>query len=83
MQSIVEYKLKTLFAFFLCLIMTNDLFADMNRSGVICFMEDGYNYGYSFNNGEVASYKFIVTDNKVIIGRSSLEVLTNFFLSQS
>ena len=76
MQSIVECKLKTLFAFFLCLIMTNDLFADVNRSGVICFMEDGYNYGYSFNNGEVASYKFIVTDNKVL---SNIEPLGSYY----
>ena len=55
--------------------MTNDLFADMNRSGVICFMEDGYNYGYSFNNGEVSSYKFIVTDNKVL---SNIEPIGNY-----
>ncbi len=39
---------------------------DMNAKGVICGLEDGYDYGYSFNNEEVLHYTFVVTDDKIL-----------------
>ena len=40
--------------------------ADINATGVICGLEDGYDYGYSFTNEEVLRYTFIVTDDKIL-----------------
>ena len=57
---------------FSIMIKTADVMADMDRKGIICSMEDGYDYGYSFNNGEVLSYKFIVINDKVLSNISLL-----------
>jgi hypothetical protein len=40
--------------------------ADTNATGVICGLEDGYDYGYSFTNEEVLRHTFIVTDDKIL-----------------
>ena len=40
--------------------------ADINATGVICGLEDGYDYGYSFTNEGVLRYTFIVTDDKIL-----------------
>ena len=34
--------------------------------GVICGLDDGYDYGYTFKKGEVTNHSFIVTDNLVL-----------------
>ena len=40
--------------------------ADINAAGVICGLENGYDYGYSFTNEEVLRHTFIVTDDKIL-----------------
>ncbi len=49
--------------------------ADMNAKGIICGLEDGYDYGYSFNNEEVLHYTFVVTDDKIL---SNVNLLGSF-----
>lgn len=60
---------------FLITTKSEDVMADLDRSGIICSLEDGHDYGYSFNNGEVIEYKFIVSDNKVL---SNIELLGQY-----
>ena len=51
--------------------------ADINATGVICGLEDGYDYGYSFTNQEVSRYNFIVTDDKILPNRKPLGTFTD------
>ena len=51
--------------------------ADINATGVICGLEDGYDYGYSFTNEEVLRYNFIVTDDKILPNIKPLGIFTN------
>ena len=39
---------------------------DVNAKGVICGLEDGYDYGYSFNDEKVLYHTFVVTDDKIL-----------------
>ena len=57
-----------LFSFALTITSTISLssFAGVNATGIICGLDDGHDYGYSFNNGKVLKYSFIVTDDKVL-----------------
>ena len=60
---------------FVIITKSADVMADLDRNGIICSLEDGHDYGYSFNNGEVIEYKFIVSDNKVL---SNIELLGQY-----
>ncbi len=60
---------------FLITTKSEDVMADLDRNGIICSLEDGHDYGYSFNNGEVIEYKFIVSNNKVL---SNIELLGQY-----
>jgi len=50
---------------------------DINATGVICGLEDGYDYGYSFTNEEVSRHTFIVTDDKILPNIKPLGPFTN------
>ena len=50
---------------------------DINATGVICGLEDGYDYGYSFTNEEVLRHTFIVTDDKILPNIKQLGPFTN------
>jgi len=51
--------------------------ADINAKGIICGLEDGHDYGYSFNNKEVLHYTFIVTDDKILSNINPLGTFTD------
>ncbi|MEK9598234.1 MAG: hypothetical protein VW171_05145 [Alphaproteobacteria bacterium] len=50
---------------------------EINATGVICGLEDGYDYGYSFTNEEVLRHTFIVTDDKILPNIKPLGPFTN------
>ena len=50
---------------------------EINATGVICGLEDGYDYGYSFTNEEVLRHTFIVTDDKILPNIKLLGPFTN------
>ena len=75
MKNIRRSKITIIIVCFLIIAKSADVMSDLDRKGIICTMEDGYDYGYSFNNGEVVSYKFIVTNNKVL---SNIELLGQY-----
>ena len=50
---------------------------EINATGVICGLEDGYDYGYSFTNEEVLRHTFIVTDDKILPNIKQLGPVTN------
>ncbi len=50
---------------------------DINATGVICGLEDGYDYGYSFTNEEVLRHTFIVSDDKILPNIKPLGPFTN------
>ena len=50
---------------------------EINATGVICGLEDGYDYGYSFTNEEVLRRTFIVTDDKILPNIKLLGPFTN------
>ena len=60
---------------FVIITKSADVMADLDRNGIICSLEDGHDYGYSFNNGEVIGYKFIVSNNRVL---SNIELLGQY-----
>ena len=60
---------------FVIITKSADVMADLDRNGIICSLKDGHDYGYSFNNGEVIGYKFIVSNNKVL---SNIELLGQY-----
>ena len=73
--------LKGVVLFFFALTITSTTilssFADINAKGIICGLDDGHDYGYSFNNGKVIRYSFIVTDDKVLSNIKPLGKFTN------
>ena len=75
MLFLINYNISIILTIFLIIFSANKSFADINRAGVICSAEDGYDYGYSFNNGSVMEYKFVVTENKVL---SNLKILGEY-----
>ena len=72
MQKIRQGTIVIILACFFIIGKSTVMMADFDRKGIICSMDDGYDYGYSFNNGEIISYKFIVTNNKVLSNIESL-----------
>ena len=50
---------------------------DVNAKGVICGLEDGYDYGYSFNDEKVLHYTFVVTDDKILSNVNPLGSFTD------
>ncbi len=66
MQNIILSKIVIILVSLSIISNATNVWAGLDRKGIICSMEDGYDYGYSFNNGEVIGYKFIVSNNKVL-----------------
>ena len=75
MQNIRLSKIVIILVSFLIMTKSADVMADLDKNGIICSMEDGHDYGYSFNNGEVIGYKFIVNNNKVL---SNIELVGQY-----
>lgn len=61
-----RYSLVIIVGIFVVSIAALPSKADISEKGVICELQDGYNYGYSFNNDEVLYYNFIVTNNRIL-----------------
>ena len=51
--------------------------AAINAKGVICGLEEGYDYGYYFNDDEVLHYTFIVNDDKILSNIKPLGTFTD------
>ena len=75
MQNFRANIIVIILVIFLIITKSADVMADLDRNGIICSLEDGHDYGYSFNNGEVIGYKFIVSNNKVL---SNIELLGQY-----
>ena len=77
MQFFSRYALVIIISFFIVSAAAAPSKADINAKGIVCGLEDGYDYGYSFNNDEVLHYTFIVVDDKILSNIKPLGTFTN------
>ena len=77
MQVFPKNILKFIVGMFIVSAIVSPLKADINSQGLICELENGYDYGYYFSNDEVVHYTFIVTDDKILSNINPLGTFTD------
>ena len=77
MQVFPKNILKFIVGMFIVSAIVSPLKADINSQGLICELENGYDYGYYFSNDEVEHYTFIVTDDKILSNINPLGTFTD------